>query len=91
MDVATNFLREHVPDKTRIHYVITGGGTAPNVVPDFAEVYYYVRHPDPAVVKDVWARVEKAAKARPWPPAPRSRPRSPAASTPCCPTTPWAG
>jgi aminobenzoyl-glutamate utilization protein B len=62
MDVATNFLREHTPDKTRIHYVITAGGTAPNVVPNFAEVYYYVRHPDPAVVKDVWARVEKAAQ-----------------------------
>lgn len=62
MDVATNFLREHTPDKTRIHYVITAGGTAPNVVPNFAEVYYYVRHPDPAVVKDVWARVENAAK-----------------------------
>ncbi|HJV42348.1 amidohydrolase [Caulobacter sp.] len=61
MDVATNFLREHTPDKTRIHYVITSGGSAPNVVPDFAEVYYYVRHPDPAVVKDVWSRVEKAA------------------------------
>lgn len=61
MDVATNFLREHTPDKTRIHYVITAGGTAPNVVPNFAEVYYYVRHPDPAVVKDVWSRVEKAA------------------------------
>ena len=62
MDVAANFLREHVPDKTRIHYVITGGGTAPNVVPAFAEVYYYVRHPDPAVVKDVWARLEKASQ-----------------------------
>jgi aminobenzoyl-glutamate utilization protein B len=61
MDVATNFLREHTPDKTRIHYVITSGGGAPNVVPDFAEVYYYVRHPDPAVVRDVWDRVHKAA------------------------------
>ncbi len=62
MDVAANFLREHVPDKTRIHYVITNGGSAPNVVPSFAEVYYYVRHPDPAVVKDVWARLEKASQ-----------------------------
>ena len=61
MDVATNFLREHTPDKTRIHYVITSGGGAPNVVPDYAEVYYYVRHPDPAVVRDVWDRVHKAA------------------------------
>jgi aminobenzoyl-glutamate utilization protein B len=62
MDVATNFLREHIPEKTRIHYIITNGGAAPNVVPDFAEVYYYVRDPDPAVVKDVWARVVKAAQ-----------------------------
>jgi len=62
MDVMTNFLREHVPEHTRIHYVITNGGSAPNVVPDDAEVYYYVRHPDMAVVKDVWRRVEDAAK-----------------------------
>jgi aminobenzoyl-glutamate utilization protein B len=62
MDTATNFLREHVPDGTRIHYVITNGGKAPNVVPDFAEVYYYVRHNDPKVVQQVWARVEKAAQ-----------------------------
>jgi aminobenzoyl-glutamate utilization protein B len=62
MDTATNFLREHVPDGTRIHYVITNGGKAPNVVPDFAEVYYYVRHNDPKVVQAVWGRVEQAAK-----------------------------
>ena len=62
MDVMTNFLREHVPEGTRIHYVVTRGGSAPNVVPDDAEVYYYVRHPDMAVVKEVWRRVEDAAK-----------------------------
>lgn len=62
MDVATNFLREHIPDGTRIHYVITNGGKAPNVVPDFAEVYYYVRHTDPNVVRSVWSRVEDAAR-----------------------------
>lgn len=62
MDVATNFLREHIPIGTRIHYVITDGGKAPNVVPEKAEVYYYVRHTDPQVVKDVWARVGKAAE-----------------------------
>lgn len=62
MDTATNFLREHIPDKTRIHYVITSGGKAPNVVPDFAEVYYYVRHNDPRIVRNVWGRVEKAAQ-----------------------------
>lgn len=41
-----NLMREHVPQETRIHYVITAGGHAPNVVPDFAEVFYYVQHPD---------------------------------------------
>jgi aminobenzoyl-glutamate utilization protein B len=62
MNVMTNFLREHVPDGTRIHYVITNGGKAPNVVPDEAEVYYYVRHVDMNVVKNVWGRVVDAAK-----------------------------
>jgi aminobenzoyl-glutamate utilization protein B len=62
MNVMTNFLREHVPAETRIHYVITKGGAAPNVVPDDAEAYYYVRHPDRAVAKQVWGRVEDAAR-----------------------------
>ena len=57
-----NMMREHVPDSTRIHYVITRGGEAPNVVPAFAEVYYYVRSPDRTVVQDVWGRLEKAAE-----------------------------
>jgi aminobenzoyl-glutamate utilization protein B len=62
MNHMVNLLREHVPDFTRIHYVITRGGEAPNVVPDATEVYYYARHPDPEVVKDVWARIVKAAE-----------------------------
>ncbi len=62
MDVMTNYLREHIPDGTRIHYVITEGGRAPNVVPDEAEVYYYVRHVDMNIVNDVWSRVVNAAK-----------------------------
>jgi aminobenzoyl-glutamate utilization protein B len=62
MDVMTNFMREHIPQESRVHYVITNGGAAPNVVPDFAEVYYIVRHPDMKVVDDVWQRVVNAAK-----------------------------
>src|SRR5258708_1649672 len=62
MDMMVNMLREHVDEKTRIHYVITRGGEAPNVVPAFAEVYYYVRHPDPAEVKSTWDWVTKAAQ-----------------------------
>jgi aminobenzoyl-glutamate utilization protein B len=62
MDNMVNMMREHVPQETRIHYVITNGGKAPNVVPDFAEVYYYVRHPNRATVKEVFDRVVKAAQ-----------------------------
>ena len=62
MNHMVDMLREHVPDGTRIHYVITRGGEAPNVVPDFAEAYYYVRHRDAKIVNDVWDRVVKAAE-----------------------------
>lgn len=57
-----NLMREHVPQETRIHYVITKGGVAPNVVPDFAEVFYYIRHPQSATLKEIWARIEQAAQ-----------------------------
>ena len=56
-----NMMREHVPQETRIHYVITSGGSAPNVVPDFAEVFYYLRHPEAETVKELWVRLEQAA------------------------------
>lgn len=62
MDNMVNMLREHVSDATRIHYVITRGGEAPNVVPAFAEAYYYVRHPMPTEVKSTWERVVRAAE-----------------------------
>jgi len=62
MNNMVNMMREHVPSETRIHYVITRGGEAPNVVPAFAEVYYYVRHPDRNQVVAIWERVVKAAE-----------------------------
>jgi aminobenzoyl-glutamate utilization protein B len=62
MNHMANLMREHVPEDTRIHYVITSGGAAPNVVPDFAEVYYYVRHPDPKQVAEIFDRLVKAAQ-----------------------------
>ncbi len=61
-NMMVNMMREHVPQDSRIHYVITKGGEAPNVVPDFAEVFYYVRHPDALGVQKIWARVEDAAR-----------------------------
>jgi aminobenzoyl-glutamate utilization protein B len=62
MDMLVNMMREHVPSSTRIHYVITDGGKAPNVVPDFAESYYYVRNQDRDIVRSVFERVVNAAK-----------------------------
>lgn len=62
MDHMVNMMREHIPQETRIHYVITNGGKAPNVVPDFAEVYYYVRHPKRKEVVAIFDRVVKAAE-----------------------------
>ncbi|MCI0641013.1 MAG: amidohydrolase [Gemmataceae bacterium] len=60
---AAQLLREHTPDLTRIHHVITDGGGAPNVVPDFSEVFYYVRHPEAEVAKKVYERLLKCAQA----------------------------
>lgn len=62
MNNMVNLMREHVDQESRIHYVITKGGDAPNVVPNFAEGYYYVRHPDPEEVRKMWKRVELCAE-----------------------------
>jgi aminobenzoyl-glutamate utilization protein B len=62
MNNMVNMMREHVTESTRIHYVITRGGLAPNVVPDFAEVYYYARHKTRDEVVQVFDRIVNAAK-----------------------------
>jgi aminobenzoyl-glutamate utilization protein B len=62
MNMMVNMLREHIPQESRIHYVITKGGLAPNVVPDIAEVYYYVRHPKMTEVEKLFKRVVKTAE-----------------------------
>jgi aminobenzoyl-glutamate utilization protein B len=43
MSVGVNYMREHIQEDARIHYVITQGGGQPNVVPPEAEVWYYIR------------------------------------------------
>jgi aminobenzoyl-glutamate utilization protein B len=57
------FLREHVPQETRIHYVITNGGSAANIVPAFAEVSLIARHPDAQILAGIWERVMDCARA----------------------------
>lgn len=57
-----NLLREHVPISSRIHYVITHGGEAPNVVPDYAKVSYYIRSPKREELKELVEWVGQAAE-----------------------------
>jgi len=62
MNMMVNMMREHTTMDSRIHYVITEGGTAPNVIPDNAEVFYYVRHSRTDEVEAMWQRLEAAAR-----------------------------
>lgn len=62
MNVGVNYLREHMPQSARVHYVITHGGEAPNIVPHEAEVWYFVRAPLPDQVEDVTERVRRIAE-----------------------------
>ena len=60
---AVEFLREHVPQETRIHYIITNGGSAPNIVPAFAEANLVARNPDSQVLNGIWERIMDCARA----------------------------
>ena len=62
MNYMANLLREHMPSDARLHYVITNGGLAPNIVPELAEVYYYVRHPRTEGVEALFERLVAAAE-----------------------------
>jgi aminobenzoyl-glutamate utilization protein B len=62
MNVGINYLREHMIPDARVHYVISKGGEAPNVVPAFAESYYFVRAPKRYQVEELYERVVKVAK-----------------------------
>lgn len=63
MNYMVNLMREHVSPETRIHYVIKKGGLTSNIVPDYAEVEYTVRHPSARGLEEIWARLMKTAQA----------------------------
>ncbi len=63
MTHAVNLMREHVPQETRMHYIITKGGSAANIVPDLAELHIIVRHPDQKTLMGIWERVQNCAQA----------------------------
>ncbi len=62
MNVGVNYLREHVSSNARIHYVITNGGKEPNVVPDYAQVWYYIRAPKRDELNAIYERVTEIAQ-----------------------------
>jgi len=63
MTHAVNLMREHVPQETRMHYIITNGGAAANIVPDAAALQIIVRHPDLKTLEGLWERVMNCAQA----------------------------
>ena len=62
MNVGVNYLREHIIQQARIHYVIEAGGGQPNVVPDYARSWYYVRAPEMDQLEHIYNRVVKIAE-----------------------------
>jgi aminobenzoyl-glutamate utilization protein B len=62
LNYMVNLMREHVDEKTRIHYIISNGGLASNVVPDLAVAEYTIRHPDVTEMQNIINRVLKAAE-----------------------------
>lgn len=63
MDIAWNFKREHLRTQQRSHYVISNGGSQPNVVPPDASVWYYFRETDYDHIKELWELGDTMAKA----------------------------
>lgn len=61
-NIAANYLRGRIPLGTSLYYTIRNGGEVPNIVPDFAEGDYAVRHHDPEIVRSVWNRLIKAGE-----------------------------
>jgi aminobenzoyl-glutamate utilization protein B len=59
MGTGIEFMREHVPSNTRIHYIVSNGGAAPNIVPDTAELFLYARSPSLDTLDGIWARIVK--------------------------------
>ncbi len=62
MNIGVNFLREHVIQDARIHYVIEEGGGQPNVVPDYARSWYLVRAPERDQLEPIYQRILKIAE-----------------------------
>jgi len=62
MNIGVNFLREHVIQEARIHYVVEAGGDQPNVVPAYSRSWYLIRAPERDQVDEIYSRILEIAK-----------------------------
>ena len=62
MGNGVEFMREHVPSTTRVHYIISKGGVAPNIVPDLAQIDLIARSPWNTTLKDIWDWIQNIAQ-----------------------------
>ncbi|MGD0802810.1 MAG: amidohydrolase [Candidatus Bathyarchaeia archaeon] len=62
MNIGVNYLREHVIQEARFHYIIEAGGGQPNVVPDYARSWYYIRAPERDQLEPIYSRILKIAE-----------------------------
>ena len=62
MNIGVNYIREHIIEKARIHYIIEDGGGQPNVVSDYARTWYYIRAPERDQVDHIYDWVVKIAE-----------------------------
>ncbi|OGD58117.1 amidohydrolase [Candidatus Bathyarchaeota archaeon RBG_13_52_12] len=61
MNIGVNYIREHVIQEARFHYVIEVGGGQPNVVPDYARSWYYIRAPERDQLDSIYKRILRIA------------------------------
>ncbi len=62
MNIGANYLREHIIQEARVHYIIESGGGQPNVVPDYARSWYYIRAPERDQLDPIYERILKIAQ-----------------------------
>ncbi|MBI4192556.1 MAG: amidohydrolase [Betaproteobacteria bacterium] len=62
MDIGWDVLREHLQPTQRSHSVITHGGMQPNVVPDYAKIWFFFRETTAEGVRELYTKAKKVAE-----------------------------
>ncbi|MBS7624759.1 MAG: amidohydrolase [Candidatus Bathyarchaeia archaeon] len=62
MNIGVNYLREHIIQDARIHYIVERGGDQPNIVPAYARSWYYIRAPERDQLDEIYEWVLDIAK-----------------------------